>query len=115
MNLPALAFPKPTAQVQPWFNVIGPELIVAFLLTFGGAGLVLSDDPKGKSRIEALIGYDKTRELAATAHTLPRRVPLAKRWLVLVLAWQGHSTAEIARQLRVSDVSVRKWRKGVAG
>jgi len=39
------------------------------------------------------------------------RVPLARAWLAAMLHWQGHSTAEIARTIRASDVSVRRWLK----
>ncbi len=115
MNEIARPFPKPTAHVEPWFDLLGPDMIVSFLLTFGGADLMFAANPKGRSRVEALVGPDRVKALAAVAHRLPRRVPLAKRWLAGVLAWQGHSTAEIARQLHMSDVTVRKWLKEMAG
>jgi hypothetical protein len=37
------------------------------------------------------------------------RVPLAKKWLALCLRVQGLSVAAIARRLRVSDVTIRKY------
>jgi len=39
---------------------------------------------------------------------LQRRVPLAQKWLAQMLNWQGHSTANIARTLQISDVSVQR-------
>lgn len=39
------------------------------------------------------------------------RVPLARQWLAQMLHWQGNSTAEVARTIRASDVSVRAWIK----
>ena len=49
------------------------------------------------------------------AETLQRRVPLAEDWLVAMLDWQGRTVSEIARELRISDVSVRAklktWRE----
>jgi len=48
-------------------------------------------------------------EDGAQAHRLPKRVPLAKKWLTQALASQGLPVAQIARTLRASDVSVRKW------
>ena len=45
----------------------------------------------------------------------PAPAAVAKRWLAEMLAWQGHSTAEIARQLRSSDVAVRRWLKEAKG
>lgn len=112
MSLPARPHPKPTAQVEPYFQVLGPELTVEFLLQFGGAELNFSTNPKGRSAVEKLIGPDKTKALAESPNrALQKRVPLAKQWLARVLHWQGHSAADIARTLRVSDVSVRGWLK----
>ncbi len=106
----ARPMPRPTAQAAPYVEALGAELAVIFLMTYGGAELSLADDPKGHARHEALLGYEKAKALAAHPR-LQKRVPLAKRWLAAMLHWQGRSTAEIARQLRVSDVSVRRWLK----
>jgi hypothetical protein len=67
--------------------------------------------PDARRDRESLLGYDKAKALSSIAHRLPRRVPLAKHWLSQMLDWQGNSTAQIARTLRVSDVSVRRWLK----
>lgn len=112
MTLPARAFPKPTAQVEPFFNVLGPDLTVTFLLQFGGAPLTLSESPQGSSALQHLVGEEKAREMAVKcAHLTKKRVPLAKRWLAQALKVQGRSNAEIARTLRATDVSVSKWLK----
>ena len=112
MLLPARPIPRPTAQVAPYFEVLGPELTVEFLLQFGGAELHFSNDPKGRSAVEKLIGSDKAKALAASpSRSLQRRVPLAKQWLARMLHWQGRSAADIARTLRATDVSVRGWLK----
>jgi hypothetical protein len=113
MTLPARPMPKPTAQVAPFFDVLGAELTVQFLLQFGGAELYLSADPKGRSAVEALIGPDKVKALAdSRSRAMQKRIPLAKPWLAAMLHWQGHSTAHIARTLRTTDVTVRSWLKG---
>ncbi len=109
MNQLDRPMPQPTAQAQPYVDALGPELAVTFLLAYGGAELYLPDDPKGSSSHERLVGYDAAKRLSAIAHRLPRRVPLAKRWLSAMLAWQGRSTGDIARTLRVSDVTVRRY------
>lgn len=80
-----------------------------FLLSFGGAELYLAEDPKGRSRLEELVGYDRARALGEAAHLLPRRVPLAKPWLARVFRARGYSVAETARTLRTTDKSVRGW------
>jgi Sigma-70, region 4 len=107
--------PKPTAQVAVYYEVLGLDLTVDFLLAFGGAELNIPDNPQGRSQLEKLIGADKTRALARELHRLQRRVPLAAKWLASVMAWQGHSTAEIARRLRTTDSTVRRWLKRAAG
>ena len=114
MNEVARPMPKPTAQVAPYFEVLGADLTVQFLLQFGGAELYLSRDPKGRSAVESLLGPDKLQALAKSNHrALQRRIPLAKRWLAQMLDWQGNSTSSIARTLRVTDVSVRLSLKAV--
>lgn len=108
MNLPAKQMPKATAQVAVYVEVLGAEVAMTFLLAFGGAELYLAQNPKGQSQVEAVIGFENARALAAQDHRMQRRVPLAKKWLAQMMNWQGHSTAHIARTLRVSDVYVRR-------
>ena len=105
------AMPRPPAHVAPYAEVLGPELAMAFLMTYGGAELNLAADPKGRVSHEALLGYEKAKALAAHPLLSQRRVPLANPWLTRMLHWQRHSIASIARQLRSSDVSVRRWLK----
>ena len=103
--------PKPTAQVEPYVDVLGIDGTVDFLLEFGGAEIYLTTTPKSRSRVVALIGLKKTAELAAISDRLPRRVPLAKPWLTAVLKSKGLSNNQIARKLHTTDVSVRDWLK----
>lgn len=110
-TLPARPMPKPTAQVEPYVEAMGPELAVTFLLAFGGAEMAVPDNPNGRSAHEALIGPEAAARLSALKDRLQRRVPLAKAWLAAMLHWQGHSIAHIARTLRTSDTSVRKMLK----
>lgn len=114
MNEIARPMPRPTAQVAPYVEVLGADLAVEFLLKFGGAQLYLPNDPKGKSEVEKLLGYDKLKELAARP-SLQKRIPLAKRWLTEMLDWKGYSKAAIARTLRVSDNSVYRYLAGQYG
>jgi hypothetical protein len=113
MTLPGLAFPKPTAQIEPFHRVLGPELTIVFLLQFGGAPLTLSPNTRPTSALAHVVGEDRARELAERCgHLTKKRVPLAKRWLARALHVQGHSIAQIARTLRATDVSVSGWLSG---
>jgi len=111
MNLPARAFPKPPAQVAPFVDILGPELTLQLLLRFGGAELYIPQNPTGRSRLETLIGRDKIKALAQSDHLLRRRVPLANPWVAACLHFQGIATNEIARKLRITDVTVRRYLK----
>ena len=108
-GLPVPAYPRPPEQVEPYVRVLGADLAVEFLLTFGGAELTLSKDPKGKGRLERLVGYERAKALADLDHLLQKRVPIGNPWIATYLAWKGHSVAEIARRLRVTDVTVRRY------
>lgn len=103
--------PPVPAQVAPYVEALGIAMTVRFLLIFGGAELYYATDPKGRGRVEALVGPDRAAELGRISHRLPRRVPLAKPWLAAQLRSEGYGIADIARTLRTSDVSVRKWLK----
>ena len=109
------AMPRPTAQVEPYVQVLGAELAAKFILAFGGSEIHLAADPKGRSAVERLIGQENTKALAAhPAIQMKQRVPLARKWLVLMLAWQGWSHAQIARTVRTSDNTVRRYVKEAA-
>ncbi|MFN4172150.1 MAG: helix-turn-helix domain-containing protein, partial [Pseudorhodobacter sp.] len=102
MNLPARPMPRPTAQVQPYVDAMGPELAMKFILHFGGAELWIPKNLKGDTEFEAMIGPSAAQALVERAGRLQKRVPLAKAWLTAMLDWQGLPASEIARRLRVS-------------
>lgn len=104
-------YPRPPAQIAGYVEVLGIELTVTFLLKFGGAELSIAEDPKGRSQLEALVGYEKARAMA-TIKRLAKRVPLAKPWIAGCLHHEGKTVAEIARTLHVSDVTVRGYLHG---
>lgn len=43
---------------------------------------------------------------------LQSRVPRAKRWLAAMLDWQGHSDTHIARTLRITEQTARRYLRG---
>jgi hypothetical protein len=110
-RLPSGNHVKVPANIEPFVRVLGVEGAVEFLLAFGGAELYLAKTPSGRSELAKLVGRDKAAELARLADdlNLPRRVPLAKRWIALTLKNQGLPHAQIARKMRVSDVTVRGY------
>lgn len=105
----AAPFPKPIAQVEPFVRVLGIDLTVEFLLRFGGSEAYFAANPGEKSAVVRLIGAENAVALAKL--DLPRTVPLANPWLAEVLRWRGQSTAAIARTLRVTEATIRRWRR----
>lgn len=92
---------------EPYVDILGEDLTIEFLLHFGGTEIYIPADPKSRSRVADLIGRDKAKKLAQAF--LPTRVPLANQWLAKAMYVRGVGKGEIARRLRISDVTVRKW------
>ncbi len=61
MNVPAIPYPKPTAQVAPYVDALGVDLAIAFLLRFGGTEVYIAANPRGGSDLEGVIGPDQIR------------------------------------------------------
>lgn len=106
---PDLPYPKPTAQVEPYFEVLGLEDTLRFLEAFGGTEIYIAGNPGTRSSVVAVVGYDKAKALTDISHRLQPRVPLAKKWRTLAYKAQGLLTVRIARKLCVTDVAVRNW------
>lgn len=109
MAVPSRPIPKVPAQVEVYVDVLGVDLAVEFLLRFGGAELHYATAPTERSALVSLVGLEKARELGRHAHKLQIRVPLASSWLAACLRQRGWSVAEIARRLRRSDQTIRKY------
>ncbi|MEP5730736.1 MAG: helix-turn-helix domain-containing protein [Sulfitobacter sp.] len=105
-------YPLPPPHVQRFVDVLGVEATIDFLLNFGGAELYIPTTPKGKSDVERVIGPGKLQLLSEMSSALKNRVPLGTKWLAQCLSIQGLSTAAIARRLRVTDVTLRKYLHG---
>ena len=104
------------AAVIPYVEVFGLSGAVRFILHFGGAQLYIPSNPNGRGQLEDMFGKEAVRALSekmndAGMHDMTHRVPLANRWIAILADRSGHPAAEIARQLRVTDVSVRNWVK----
>lgn len=107
-----LAYPAPSAQVEPYIDALGLEDTLKFLEAFGGVEVYIAKHPTQRAEVVQVIGYAKARALSSIVDRLQRRVPLAKKWRARVYKSQGLSTNKIARKLGVSDVMVRQYLKG---
>ena len=104
--------PRNRPRLAPCVECLGAELAVRFLLAYGGGELYLASGPKGRSAVEALVGPEAVARMADHYQLGQRvRVPLARQGLARMLHWQDNSTAEAARTIRASDVSLRAWIK----
>ncbi|MDK3075931.1 hypothetical protein QO034_23045 [Sedimentitalea sp. JM2-8] len=77
MSLPSKPYPKPPAEVETYVDILGMDMAIEFLLTFGGAELPLSRRLGKRSRLAALVGAENAAKLARSDHLLRLRVPLA--------------------------------------
>lgn len=104
----ALAAP---AHIKPFVDVLGLDDAIQFLLKYGGGYAYFSAVPGSESEIAQVIGVERCTALAKAlgAHQGTIRVPLAKPFIARVLSSRGQGPTAIARQLHVSDVSVRRW------
>ncbi|NRB18306.1 MAG: helix-turn-helix domain-containing protein [Rhodobacteraceae bacterium] len=114
MTVSHLPHPKPTAQVEPYFEVLGLDDTLRFIEAFGGTEVYIASNPQSRSSVVALLGYDKARALTEISDRLQPRVPLAKKWRALAYKAQGLLTVQIARKLCVTDVAVRRWLRSEA-
>lgn len=100
------------ANLEPYVDVLGETLAITFFLKFGGAPVYLSENPQGGSDLSQAIGPDKVKALAerlGVGHLY--RVPINRKWLARTMKANGWSVLAIARELHVSDVTVRSYLK----
>lgn len=104
------AMPTPPAHVAVYVEVLGIDQAVTFLLEFGGSPLYLpSSRTHAESRIVQTIGKDKAVALGQRLGAGMVKVPLAKPFIAAYYLAKDVPVVEIARQLRVTDSTVRRW------
>lgn len=103
---------KVPAQIQPYVDALGEHKAIQFLMRFGGAPLYLPNNPTAASQLRDFVSPS---EMAALVKALGAghisRVPVAREWLVNVLFERGMSKLAIARELHITDVTVRRLLK----
>ena len=115
MNQISRPMPQTPAHLAPYVEVLGVDLAVTFFLRFGGSEINLpmyADHEPRRGEAVNLIGSENLSQLGDKIGAAKTRVPLANEWIARILAWQGHPVAAIARRIRVSDTTVRRWLKG---
>ena len=99
-----------TAQAQPYVDALGLDVAVEFLLAFGGTEVYLSTKPQERSQVAELVGAEAAIRLAQRIGSGPCRVQTAKPFLAAYFRYKkGYNVVKIARQLHVTDVTVRNW------
>lgn len=101
--------PTLPAAVAPYVEALGPDRAAAFLVEFGGAPMYFARNATRRSRAVAIIGDDGVRALSEFRGGEAMRVPIANRWIAQHYRFRGWPINEIARTLRCSDVTVRKY------
>ncbi|PTW61410.1 hypothetical protein C8N35_102119 [Breoghania corrubedonensis] len=102
--------PRPPAHIAPYVEALGHQRAAEFLLAFGGAAAYVAENPQERGKMTEAIGEDSVRALGAVlGFGRIDRVPVAGWWVAQVLYCRGASISQIARELRTSDKTVRKW------
>lgn len=102
-------YPVHPAELDIYVETLGHALTVKLILALGGGTFTLSAEPKGKSQLEQVIGYDCLKALSKHLRNHKERIPLAVNWMVHVLHdVEDKSVTEIAVMLKRSDTSVRR-------
>jgi hypothetical protein len=106
--------PPPPAHLEPYVTALGVDAAIELFLAFGGTFLYIPRDPKGRSELVRVLGMEKAQALAdlAARTTLPRRLPIGKKWIAQVLKSRGLPEAKIATRLHVSNVTVTSYLRG---
>lgn len=105
-------YPPPPAHLEPYVRVLGADGAIDFLLVFGGGEIYLTTTPNHRAQLVQRVGLSRAVALAVAIGQMKVRVPTAKPWIARCLRARGDTVADIARQLHVADVSVRRWLKG---
>ena len=100
---------KIPAHVQRYADILGVDDAVKFLLTFGGTDLYVPHTPQTRSQLVQTIGRHKAEMLGRAFGGAHIRVPVAKPFIARALKAKNMTTAAIARELHVTDVTVRKY------
>lgn len=105
-------YPPPPAHLEPYVRVLGTDGAIDFLLAFGGGEIYLTTTPNNRAQVVQRVGLSHAVALAVAIGQMKVRVPTGKPWIARCLHVRGETVVDIARQLHVADVSVRRWLKG---
>lgn len=103
------------AELALYVEELGAGLAIELFLTMGGADCYFAVQPQPGSAISTLIGTEGVSRIAHRLKASGRRestrvrVPLAKSWVARYLYAEGWTIADIARRVRVSDVTVKTY------
>lgn len=103
------------AEIALYVEELGHVLAIELFLTMGGAYCYFAVEPAPGSEISRVIGAEGVSRIGRRLKASDRpganrvRVPLAKAWVARYLFAEGWTIADIARRVRVSDVTVKKY------
>ncbi len=103
------------AEIAIYVEELGHVAAIELFLTMGGAYCYFATEPQAGSEISRVIGTEGVGRIARRLKAGGRqfanrvRVPLAKAWVARYLFAEGWTIADIARRVRVSDVTVKSY------
>lgn len=95
--------------LQSYIDALGEELALIFIMRFGGSPVYLPASENTQSDVHAVVGAAGIKALAKIfGPGQIGRVPIAREWTIRQLKARDWSTLAIARELRVTDETVRR-------
>lgn len=95
--------------LQPYVEALGEDLTLTFIMRFGGSPVYLPSSDNTQSEVSAVLGAEGIKALANVfGPGQIARVPIAREWTIRKLKSRQWSTLAIARELRVTDETVRR-------
>jgi hypothetical protein len=102
------------ANLLPYIEILGEDLAIRFFLKFGGAPVYVAGRPQADSELAECVGAEMVAALAkAFGPGQIYRVPINREWIAQRLRARQWSVLAIAREMHVTDVTVRRWLKPV--
>ncbi|MEL7113999.1 MAG: helix-turn-helix domain-containing protein [Pseudomonadota bacterium] len=100
------------AQAEAYVEALGLDMAIEFMIEFGGTVVILGENPRRDNAVARRFGIEAARALAKVSDRLQARVPKQDRWVARILKARGMTRVEIARTLRVTDETVRRYLRG---
>lgn len=105
-NPPRRALPPPTPEVEGVVKLVGLPGALALVEAHGGTRLYVPRNLNANSELSEMLGMRALASLIDAYGGNYLKIPVARRWRILILRSRGFSYADIARRVKCSENTV---------